>query len=800
MSELLKILFVEDSPDDTELILLELKRKNLNVDWKRVETPKELINALDDKWDLIISDYVIPGFSGLDALTIIRERFDYLPIIIVSGIVGEEVAVETLKQGATDYLLKNNLVRLVPAINRAIKEYQIKLENKLAEESIRKEKERIESVFRASPIGIGVIVNRIIIEVNDMLCQMMGYSKMELIGKDVELFYLSKEDYEIAGKEIYSKIAETGYKRIEVKWKHKDGKIIDVLLSLSPIKKDDLSKGITYTASDITESNRINLLQKIVYNISHAANTTGGLDELINIIKEQLQLIINVKNFYVAFYNEKDYTFSSPFMLDDNDKFEIWPAGKSITAYVYKTQGSILLTKDEIRKLEKEEKIDVIGSLPEVWMGVPLKVKGKTYGVFAIQDYEDKDAFSKKDLEILEFVSHQMSISIERKKAEEELRIAYAKAMESDRLKSAFLATMSHELRTPLNAVIGFSDLIKKDLPIEKILNFSDIINRSGRHLLEIVEDIFDVTLLEVGEVNLVKDRYAIEDLMQMVNELIQAELLKNNCDLKIIYSPTDNVTHIYTDKSKFKQILINLLKNAIKFTKEGSVKYGYEKVQEDGIPMVRFFVKDTGIGIAKDKQNIIFNIFRQVDETLTRFYGGTGIGLFIAQRFTEILGGKIDMESEEGEGSTFYVTLPVDEIEKDIKQDKVSNPLSFSKKTILVAEDDEVSSKLLEEILSDLELRYITVENGKEAVKACAENPNIDLVLMDIKMPLMNGYDATQLIKKQRPDVKVIAQTAHAIPGDKEKAINAGCDDYISKPIRKDKLLSILNKVLKRE
>ena len=703
MNDQLKILFVEDSSDDIELLLLELEKNDINVVWERVESKKELINALERKWDIIISDYIIPGFSGPEALKIIRERFECTPVIIVSGIVGEEVAVETLKNGATDYLMKNNLVRLIPAINRAIKECQIKLENKKAEETIKKDKERIESIFRASPIGIGVVVNRVLTEVNDMFCQLVGYSKKELVGMDVRSLYLSQEAYEIAGHNIYNEINETGYKSLKVKWKHKNGNIIDLLLSLAPIHKNDLSKGVTYTASDITEQNRAELLQKIIYNISQAANTAESLDELINIIKDQLQVIIDFKNFYVAFYNESNDTFTSPYMLDEKDNMATWPSGKSLTAYVYKSQKPVLYTKEDITKLEDLGKVKVVGALPEVWLGVPLKLKGKTYGVFAIQNYENKDAYSNKDLEMLEFVSHQMSISIERKKAEKELKIAYKKAMESDRLKSAFLATMSHELRTPLNAVIGFSDLIKENLTMDKIIDFAGIVNRSGRHLLEIIEDIFDVTLLEVGQINLIKEIYSIKSLMQSISELAQAEQLKTNNKTKLIYKPTEDENEIFisTDKSKFKQIIINLIKNAIKFTHEGFIEYGYEKIEENSIPFLRFYVKDTGIGIANDKQEIIFNIFRQVDETLTRDFGGTGIGLFVVKRFTEILGGKVELESEEGKGSIFYVTLPYAGLQReieDVKQES-ENTLAFSDKTILIAEDDIVSAELLKEM-----------------------------------------------------------------------------------------------------
>ncbi len=630
-----------------------------------------------------------------------------------------------------------------------------------------------------------------------------GYEEKEISGKNMNKFDSSRNSPGLK-KHILEETLKGGWQG-ELWNKRRNGSEFQISLSTSIIKDNEENLlALVGVSNDITERKRAELLQKIIYNISQAANTAKGLDELIEIIKDQLQLIIDVKNFYVAFYNEDDNTFSSPYMLDEKDKFVTWDAGKTFTNYVYRSQKPALLTKNDAKRLEKLREVEFVGTLPEVWLGVPLKVKGETYGVFAVQNYENKDAYTEKDLEVLEFVSHQMSISIERKKAESELKIAFEKAMESDRLKSAFLATMSHELRMPLNAVIGFSDLIKGKLTMDKVMNFAGIINSSGRHLLEIVEEIFDVTLLEVGEVNIVKEKYSLAPIMQNIKELIQAEQTKIDSKLELIYKPSkdENEILIYTDKSKFKQILTNLLKNALKFTHEGFIEYGFEKIEENGTPFLRFYVKDTGIGIAKDKQDIVFNIFRQVDETFTRYYGGTGIGLFVVKRFTDILGGKVDLESEEGKGSTFYVTLPYIESEKsneDKKQEtKIENTSTFSGRTILIAEDDEVSIELLIEILKELKTNYITAKNGNEAVKYCSENPNIDLVLMDIKMPDMSGYEATKLIKKERPELNIIVQTALAVTGDREKALKAGCDNYITKPIQKDELIGIIQELFK--
>ncbi|NOQ25713.1 MAG: response regulator [Bacteroidales bacterium] len=640
-----------------------------------------------------------------------------------------------------------------------------------------------------------------ILFVNDSFLKTYGYNHKEIVGKKIDLFG-SPKNPEGLHDQILKETYKGGWSGELWNTRH-NGNEFQITLSTSVIKnKLGSVTALVGVSKDISEQKRADLLQKIIYNISLATSTTKGLDELIDFIKKQLEFIIDVRNFYVAFYNEKDDTFTSPFMLDEKDNFDTWPAGISLTAYVYKNNKSSLLTREGIKKLEKSGDIEVTGTIPEVWLGIPLIVKGKVYGVFAVQSYSNEIVYTQNDREILEFVSHQISISLERKKVETELQLAYEKAMESDRLKSAFLATMTHELRTPLNAVIGFSELINKENKLDKILNFSGIINRSGHYLLEIVEGIFDATLMEAGQVNIVKRTYSISSIMQSVQELAQAEQIKFDSSIQVNYKPLDDDEMlIYTDKSKLKQILINLIKNAIKFTNEGYIEYGYEKIKENGISQLRFYVKDTGIGIVKDKQKIIFDIFRQADDSLTRDYGGTGIGLYVVKRFTEILGGKVELESEKGKGSTFYIYIPITEPiqtnNKLIQENKQKGTSSYSDKTILIVEDDKVSAKLLVEILSDKKINYLIAEDGNEAVKACSENHNIDLVLMDIKMPDMNGYEATKLIKKKRPELIVVAQTAHAVSEDKEKALKAGCDDFITKPIIQKDLIRIINKAL---
>ncbi len=389
----------------------------------------------------------------------------------------------------------------------------------------------------------------------------------------------------------------------------------------------------------------------------------------------------------------------------------------------------------------------------------------------------------------------------ERKKHEQELKIALEKAKESDRLKSVFLTTMSHELRTPLNAVIGFSELIDKSLPIDVITDFAETINDSGTHLLNIIEDIFDISTLETGDMKVIKEEFSLKKAIKEISDSIKAEQKKEKKEcLNIYFCPDKKVqdTMVYTDRHKLKQIMINLLKNATKFTLEGHIEYGYEIEDEKNI---LFFVKDTGIGIPKDKQEIIFDRFRQVDDSFTRKFGGTGLGLAIVKHLVEILGGKIWLSSETDKGSEFYFTLPCniadDSIKKTTETDITKTSINLSGKVILVVDDVKSIYQYLKAILRKTNVRLIWAKDGQEAIDICKENKNISLVLMDIQMPVLNGLEATRLIKQFRKELPVIAQTAYALKGDREMSLNAGCDDYITKPIDTKVLFTTIEKYI---
>lgn len=378
-----------------------------------------------------------------------------------------------------------------------------------------------------------------------------------------------------------------------------------------------------------------------------------------------------------------------------------------------------------------------------------------------------------------------------------ELLIAKEKAEESDQLKSAFLANMSHEIRTPMNGILGFAELLKEpDLKGEDQLEYIQIIEKSGMRMLGIINDIVDVSKIESG---IMETHYTLTSLVDILNDQIDfftPEVKAKN--LKIIYESTPYKDLIInTDKEKLEAILVNLIKNAIKYTQEGEIRIGFEQDTEK----LSIFVSDTGIGIPKDRQLAIFDRFVQADIADKMALQGAGLGLSIAKAYAEILNGKLHLKSEVGEGTIFYLDLPLHEIqhislvEDEGKTESQELVLQSPKLNILIAEDEYTSALVLSKTLKPLTNKLFLAKTGDEAVNNFKANPDIDLILMDIKMPGMNGYEATEAIRKFDKDVTIIAQTAHAMGGDKQRALDSGCNDYISKPIRREELFYMIDK-----
>ena len=394
-------------------------------------------------------------------------------------------------------------------------------------------------------------------------------------------------------------------------------------------------------------------------------------------------------------------------------------------------------------------------------------------------------------------------INEELNQTNQELSIAKEHAEESDRLKTAFLQNMSHEIRTPMNAIMGFSDLLVcnfEDKP--KLKKFSDIIGQRCSDLLDIINDILDIAKIESGQLHVNNEEFNLHELFSELLTFFkeyQKRIGKQQIKFSLSAFCVQEENIIITDKVKLKQIFINLITNAFKFTNDGKIEGGCKFDQNHNL---LFYITDSGIGIPSDKHKVIFERFTQLQQSSKMNIGGTGLGLPIVKGLIGLLGGEIFLQSEPNKGSTFSFSIPYKTTKSVIHElflFETHNDKNLINKTILIVEDDYYNSEYLKEILSNIGVNILQAEDGKQAVEISLSQP-VDLVLMDIRLPDMSGYEATRQIQQHKPHLKIIAQTAYASYDEKQKAIDAGCIDYISKPTKQELMLSMIHKHLSKQ
>ena len=913
-------------------------------------------------------------------------------------------------------------------------------------------------VFQTSPdsISISRLDSGEFVEVNRSFETLTGYTRDELIGKTV--YKLGLWTDKRVREKLAKQLEEKGVLvNMESDFKVKDGSIIRGLMSASLLEINDVPH-LLAISRDITERKKTDAVQQIMYNISNAVNLSKDLNELFLSIQKELGSIFDTTNFFIAFYNKEDDTLSLPFFVDEKDSFEAFPAKKTLTGYMIRNDSPILMKDQDIDQLVKSGEIEDVGTPSKIWLGAPLKIKDEIIGALVVQHYEDELAYTEKDLEILQFVSSQIGLSIETKRAyddvhvekayfeqlfegspetivltsnhgklirvnsefeklfgyateeaignyidelivpndhlkearsisrkvangekiqietirqhkdgshfqvavmgtpivigskqvgvygiyrnitdqkkadmalresEEKLRnILYSspdaitvsdlrgyitecnqaaldifecgddseliginanqfvipemrrrgiesiktvlrsgfikniefeiitkkgnlvyvdlsaslirdtndkpigiatitqdinerkayernleeakeKAEESDRLKSAFLANMSHEIRTPMNAILGFSELLRsEEIPKEVRDEYTKIIHNKGNELMLIINDIIDISKIEAGDIKIIKSDLEVNDFLKPLYQHYNSEkslMHKDHIQLRLSIPEMANPV-IHTDPARLKQVLYNLINNALKFTQEGFIEIGYT-VRD---PNVEFFIRDTGIGVTQEKQHIIFDRFRQVDESLNSQFGGTGLGLAISKNLVNLLGGEMRIKSEEHQGSIFYFTLPMLQnraLDKpgtkaqDSSAKKKDKIMDLTGRKILIAEDDSANYLFIESFLKQTNADIFWARDGKEAIDIFKADPSLDMILMDLKMPDINGIEATRTIRKTNQQIPVIALTAYAFADDKENSIKAGCNAYLSKPVKIEQLSKILSSYLK--
>ena len=608
---------------------------------------------------------------------------------------------------------------------------------------------------------------------NPKFSELTGYTASEVLGKNPRILKSGTQSKEYYQKMWHIILSGKTWKG-KFHNKKKNGEYYWEQVTITPIK-NELGKITNFLA--------------IKENITNLVESEERLNTLINTIPDIICYKDGEGRWLLA--NKADLELFSLSGVDYYGKTDAELA--ELTDEIYKEAFSTCIISDEQSWNNK-----TLSHGTEI---IPT-VKGitKIYDVIKIPTFYSDG--SRKGLAVIgRDITHSKQVEQRLQEQNTELVIAKQKAEESNQLKTEFINNMSHEIRTPMNGIIGFSQFLDDpNLSDAKKRLYINIIRNSGNQLLRIIDDILEISKLGTKQVKLYEKETCLNDLLLELFSIFDIKAKENKTPLYLNKGFSDNESVIVTDKTKLNKILSNLLENAIKYTDTGFIEFGYKIIDNK----IEIYVKDTGIGINPEKQELIFVRFSQEEKSLSRNVGGLGLGLSIAKENAELLGGTITVQSEKGKGSTFVVTIPYKPVNKtNLKSNSENNKGKVTEKqdryTVLIAEDEEVNYLFLETLLEDFELnlRTLHAKDGKEAVEMCKENNEIDFVLMDMKMPIMNGFEATKLIKEFRSDLPIVAQTAYTRSDEKERAFSAGCDDFISKPISEGTLKEIINKHL---
>ncbi|MDZ7739474.1 MAG: ATP-binding protein [Bacteroidales bacterium] len=668
------------------------------------------------------------------------------------------------------------------------------------------EKALLETLIDLTPESIvQTTMDGTVERVNREFTRQFGYTKEEALGKNINELIVPEElkkeavsfTKKITGDETIKTEAEACIKT-ETYRVDKDGKKLYVSLIVQPAVIDGRINSLFAVYRNLSGKKKDDDTKSVMYNISAAALTMTEFSDIFNNIKEEISKIWDIKNFYIVLYNKEAQTLSLPYYQDEKDYFEEVPVKNTMTGWLIKENRPVLLKEADIDELEQKGEIALVGTPCKLWLGVPLSMENEIIGAMVLQDYNDAEAFTNDDLRLLSLIGNQIALAIQRKRMLNNLITERRKAEEAGRLKQQFMSTMSHEIRTPLNEVIGISNLLLEGDPRPDQMEFVKTLRFSADHLLTLVNDVLDYTKMEAGSISFEKTKF---DISEFVNDLKRSYTFQTETkDLEFILSMDKKIPgDLIGDPIRLNQILSNLLSNAVKFTSEGTIEMGVKEISRSGNEIkLKFNVRDTGIGIPRDKQSVIFESFKQASDDTTRKFGGTGLGLSISKKLVELQGGSLDVESQQGVGSNFFFSLnfliATDEerAQKTGEEDQRWDELIG--KNILIAEDNKINFFVANKFLTKWEINVTHAENGKIALDYIRDN-KYDLILMDLHMPEMDGIEATEIIRNSDdPEIKnlpVIALTAAIMSEHEAKIEKLNINDYILKPFKPRDLYS---------
>jgi PAS domain S-box-containing protein len=886
--KLLRILFIEDLPSDVDLAVLELKRENLKFEHQTVCSRKDLIKAIGEfEPDLIISDYMMPSYNGLQALKDVKKINDSIPFILYTGSINEEIAVRCLKEGADDYIIKEHLTRLPFAVKEALEQAAARSEKKIAENELISSFSLLNASLESTADGIMITDghggmrkwNKKFLEMWDIPMENMVNQKDE---SEMQFIYdkiLNVEEFKKTMYEVIHNPEKSSFDRVEFK----DGRYFE-RYSL-PQKIDDKVVGRVWSFRNVTESVKAQIELKklssaveqnpasivitdfdgnIEYVNPKGCEITGytkeeligknprilsGGDKTISEYKELWDTIKSGKVWEGEFHNKKkngdmywesasitpiknskgdiinflaikeniterksleearkaseqryhELFLSNPFpiYIFDTDTLEFIEVNNAtVDNYGYTREEFAKMTLKDLRVPEDiPELIEYVKKLGnEPAHSTHMRHRRKDGSVFPVENtsYVLPDKQGRKTR-----LSMTLDIS-ERVKAAEQMKLAFEKAEASDKLKTTFLNNISHEVRTPLNGILGFAELLTQpDLTEEEKSDSLDMLRQGSNRLLNTITNYVDISLLTTGTMSHTRKEVKPAVLLSRVCEDFNEMIVKKGLKLSLNVPGDKKDFTISSDPEILIKILHHLLSNAVYFTEKGGIDVGYTLKDN----FCEFFVRDTGIGISQKSIGTIFDHFIKEERDPTKPSEGSGLGLSIAKGMIELLGGKINVESKINSGSMFTFIIPVnmENIEHFSGKSESETKVAVKSRKILVAEDDDANFYYINAVLKrETDAEVLHAINGKEAIDLYKRNPGIDLIIMDIKMPILDGLEATRQIKAINKEVPIVALTAYAMVGDEKKILDAGCDGYLSKPINKKIFIEKISEFIK--
>ncbi len=781
------MLIVEDDLVDRKALERALTQSSLDI--ARIWQAASLAEAIE--WlekegpDIVLLDLGLPDGHGLESVSRLQKWMDEIPIVVLSGLEDEQTAVSAVQKGVQDYLTKDSINGSV--LSRVIR-YAI--ERKEHECQLRTAEERYRTIFENSAVAIMMTDESArIVSWNRLTEDLLGMDRSDLFRREIETLHPKREWQRLLSLHIER---GEGQRHLEAKMVRKTGQVIDVDTSLTLLRgsRGEITGAIAVVKDITTRKDAERALcereERLNLAISGADLGTWDWDVVTGHVgmnarwADMLGYRLDELEHHVSTWERLIHPDDLPqtravlnaHLVDQAPSYEV-------EYRMRHKSGRWVWVLDKGRALERDE------------AGRPLRACGTHLDVTQRKEAEARLKQAKEQAE-------QMS---------RELMEATARAEAANAAKSQFLANMTHEIRTPMNAIIGFSDILAEQELAAEQKGYIDLIRNSGRHLLSLINDILDLSKIEAGQFQVEWRQCELATVLDSVEAMMCSLADKKGLEFRVIKSP-DVPDLMHTDSSRLRQCLVNLISNAIKFTQAGHVHLRVFLDGQRSDPCLCFEVEDTGIGIPLEKQEAVFEAFTQADGTTTRKYGGTGLGLTITKKLIGLLGGTVSLRSQPGQGSVFSLTMPAGSCPLD-------TPLAPDSSTfepvaakhlrtqdaqfcgrVLVAEDVQTNQILIKLLLERLGLDVIVAANGNEAVEE-ATRKAYDLVLMDVQMPEKNGHEATRQLRDLGVTTPIVALTAHAMKEDRQACLDAGCDDYLTKPIDRDKLVGVLARYL---